>query len=114
MLAKREISKLTFYHTIVLETAPHYLIVLKPHIVGQDVSYNLRNINTLQEQPAKTEKFKQSLIPHTTKLWNQLNASMSQILDNKIFARKLKLNPIPNEFFSWIRQKKIYCTQDEI
>ena len=86
---RRKDCKLKFIHKIVHGTSPDYLVELLPGNVGEGMSYNLRQKNNIKLFKARTEKFKNSLIPDCIRLWNNLDDEWKNIEDNDKFNSKI-------------------------
>ena len=79
MQHRRQQHKCLFYHDIINGNAPQYLIDDPPGHVRDRTRYNLRNKDDTNLYNCKTETFKCSFFPSTTKFWNNLDESIRSI-----------------------------------
>ena len=71
--ARRAIHKLLLYFKIVNNHCPSYLVDLLPLIVSERTNYSLRTASNYSILASRTERFKRSLFPSTTTLWNDIS-----------------------------------------
>ena len=71
-----EKHKLVLFHKMYVGESPAYLNTLMPETVGENVTYNLRNVDHLQGIYGRTNKFRRSFLPSTIQIWNNLESDI--------------------------------------
>ena len=109
MQHRRQLHKCLFYHNIINGNAPQYLIDDLPGHVRDRTRYNLRNRDYSNLYNCKTETFKSSFFPSTTKFWNNLDESIRSIESKSGLKAKLSkvIAPVPPYYYSGRRKINI-------
>ena len=109
---RRTNTKLSQMHKLVFHTAPSYLTELVPDQVGARTRYPLRNSTNIRQIHARTEKYKNSLIPDSITKWNNLSDEAKSIHDLESFKEHITnthtINPL---FYHGIRKANIIHAQ---
>ena len=97
---RRDKSLLLFFHKIMFDKSPEYLLSLKPTPTHTRHNRNLRTGNELDIPKSRIEKYKNSVIPKAITLWNQLSPDIKGLANYKLFKEKLDQNiPQTNQLF---------------
>ena len=95
---RRTNMKLKNMHKMMYGKAPEYLCELLPNLVRENQRYPLRNNNNFRQIYTRTEGFRQSILPHSVKLWNNLDETSKSIPDFDAFSchisDELLINPL--------------------
>ena len=102
---RRKSNKLKFMHKIINHNAPLYLCDLLPPKVGANSAYELRNANKLIIVNARTEKFRNSIILDSVRLWNALDNETKDLNDYDDFKKNVLVKYEPNILFNGIVRK---------
>ena len=109
-LSKRQSNhKLTLLYKMINHLTPIYLSSLIPAQVSSASSYNLRNAHNYQTIRARTNQYRDSFLPSTLHLWNNLplKARQSNTLNSfKLFLKK-DIRPIPRYYYHGNRKPQI-------
>jgi hypothetical protein len=98
--SRREFHRLSLMYKIINGKAPHYLTELVPNLVHQRTNYRLRNRTQLDVPFARINTYKQSFIPQTTRLWNDLPTPVKNLPSIEVFkAYHLRSLPQRNSLF---------------
>ena len=84
---RREKHRLILFYKMVNGMAPSHLANLLPGV--RHSRYNLRNLNNLNQPFCRTETYRQSFIPATTKDWNSLPQNITSAATLGIFKLRL-------------------------
>ena len=106
---RRSNHKLTLLYKMINHLTPIYLSSLKPIQVSSASRYNLRNAHNYQTIRAITNQYRDSFLPSTLYLWNNLplKARQSNTLNFfKLFLKK-DILPIPRYFYHGNRKPQI-------
>ena len=69
---RRDLHKLYLFYKMQNGLSPEYLCNLLPGRVGENLPYALRNPESFQQIPARTQSYKDSSLPSTIAAWNNL------------------------------------------
>ncbi len=98
---RRERALLLFFHKIVHDNVPSYLSEMKPAENVERHNRNLRSNNDLTLPKCRINKYKSSLLPKATSLWNELSLEVRNIVSYTSFKTVLERNiPPPNILFN--------------
>ena len=86
------IHKSLLYYKIVHNLTPSYLVDLLPTRVCERTQLSLRSALNFTIFPARTERFKLSFSPSTTKEWNNINAQLKSRDSIGTFKRELSIH----------------------
>ena len=89
MKVRRAIHKLLLYFKIVNNFCPSYLTELLPFQVSERTNYSLRTASNYSLFSSRTERFKKSFFPSTTKLWNDISLDVRYLNSIGSFKRAL-------------------------
>ena len=106
---RRSNHKLTLLYKMINHLTPIYLSSLIPAQVSSASRYNLRNAQNYQTIRARTNQYRDSFLPSTLHLWNNLplEARQSNTLNSfKLFLKKGIL-PIPRYYYHGNRKPQI-------
>ena len=101
--------KLTLLYKMINHLTPIYLSSLIPAQVSSASRYNLRNAQNYQTIRARTNQYRDSFLPSTLHLWNNLplEARQSNTLNSfKLFLKK-DILPIPRYYYHGNRKPQI-------
>jgi hypothetical protein len=73
---RRNKHKILLFHKMVNKTVPEYLSNLVPSSFGQTHQYSTRNHSNLVHVHSRTAYYKNSFLPSTIRLWNELPANI--------------------------------------
>ena len=106
---RRSNHKLTLLYKMINHLTPIYLSSLIPAQVSSASRYNLRNAQNYQTIRARTNQYRDSFLPSTLHLWNNLplEARQSNTLNSfKLFLKK-DILPIPRYYYHGNRKPQI-------
>ena len=106
---RRNNHKLTLLYKMINHLTPIYLSSLIPAQVSSASRYNLRNAQNYQTIRARTNQYRDSFLPSTLHLWNNLplEARQSNTLNSfKLFLKK-DILPIPRYYYHGNRKPQI-------
>ena len=106
---RRSNHKLTLLYKMINHLTPIYLSSLIPAQVSSASRYNLRNAHNYQTIQARTNQYRDSFLPSTLHLWNNLplEARQSNSLNSfKLFLKK-DILPIPRCYYYGNRKLQI-------
>ena len=88
---RRQVHKIQLYHKLKFHhLVPEYISAIIPNARANDIDRSLRNTKNILTQPyARTTSYTTSFIPSTTKQWNELPTELSQLVNAKMFSKKL-------------------------
>ena len=72
LAVRRKTHKMSLYYKMCNGLVPDYLQRLVPPLVSQTTRYNLRNSHNQVTIPTRTTRYKESFLPSTINLWNNL------------------------------------------
>jgi len=98
---RRNYLNLYQLHKIICEACPPYFNDLLP-LERSDGKYDLRNYSKLKLFRIRTETYRTSFLPSSTRLWNSLTPNLRDYTSHNAFKEALKrdLFPKPNRPFS--------------
>ena len=99
---RRDTHKLCLLYKMVFHPVPNYLWSLLPSRVNSRTTYLLRNATDYSLLPCKTNRYLNSFLPSSVKLWNQTPETIRQSKSFEIFKCKLIhfVRPSPPKFFN--------------
>ena len=94
---RREKNIVLFFHKIIHNNAPSYLLEFKP--IPNPHRVNLRSANNLTTPRCRLVKYQESFLPQAINSWNKLNNSLKETVNYKLFKALLekdspKVNPL--------------------
>jgi hypothetical protein len=87
---RRSVHKLVLFFKIVNNLVPRYLTDLLPATSQQRSGLLLRSADNLTLYPCRTERFKRSFFPDSTRLWNALDNVIKDSDSLNTFRNRLK------------------------
>ena len=108
---RRKIAKCKFAYNLSNQNVPDYLSELMPHKVCENSQYSLRNKEHVSIPNYRTEKFKNSIIPDSVKMWNNLSSDVKNSSTIDSFKSALSKKCVPNKFFQGSQRKMniVHC-----
>ena len=89
MRVSRVIHKLLLYFKIVNNLCPSYLTKLLPLQVSERTNYSFRIASNYSLFSSRTERFKRTFFPSTSKLWNDISSDLRYLNSIGSFKRSL-------------------------
>lgn len=86
---------LRLMYQIISGNAPDYLLELIPPIRSDVTRYQLRNCNQILVPFASLGIYKNSFIPSTIRLWNQLDVTLRQSPSISVFKKQISARNLP-------------------
>ena len=106
---RRYKHRLITFHKMVYQNAPQYLQSIVPPSVHQVSQRNLRSQRNIHIPRSRTNLYRDSFIPKTSKDWNNLPENVKQTQSLREFRKLLDRDNIlvPNYYFFGIRKSQI-------
>ena len=89
MKIRQKLHKLVCYFKIKNRLVPSCLSELLPCTVGQRTQISLRTSENLSIHPTRTERFKKSFFPSTTRLWNEIELDIRKVDSLNVFKNSV-------------------------
>ena len=100
LISRRNKNKIITFHKMLNGFSPRYLSALLSPTVGANVSYNLRNQNSLQTIHCHSQLYYNSFLPGALRTWNSLSEDTRNINSTASLTYHLNaiLNPTPRYY----------------
>lgn len=110
---RRKRHKLLYFHKMVNNSAPQYLVNLVPNRVGSRHEHNTRQTDNLLNINTRTSLYASYFLPSSIKLWNSLQPEIRLCNSISLFKRKLQdqNNKVPVHYYSGCRLGQILHTR---
>jgi hypothetical protein len=103
---RRNEQKLIMFYKIMHRQDPGMLNRDTVQLVTERNPYNVRSRENLTQPQVRTTQYQASLIPETTKLWNNLPLSTRQINSLEKFKETIKSKIEPNQLYYTTRTRR--------
>jgi hypothetical protein len=109
MSERRKKHKLIQFYKMYHGMTPAYLTQLIPTCTSDRIRPNTRHTSDVTVPPARTNLYRDSFLPSTIRLWNELPLEIKHATSLNIFKSQLNLNlsPIPQYYNAGSRQYQI-------